>query len=226
MPSRVYPLALLALLQVLLPGVSLLGHLCGVALGYVFVWGYLDACLLSPSLAGAAERSLFLPLSRSHAFVHAAGLPDPRASSGLPRWSTPGAPAAAAHAAGGGGGGGEPGGGGGGGGGAAAALASGWGVRAPPWVSTLLAAAREAAAVPASASGAAPPGSVVVVGLGQTPVAAPAGRLLGGAGSRSSCAVSGEGIVSRERDATGGGGKDGGGDEASGAGGAAAQHHT
>lgn len=47
MPKLWYPLALALVLQLLSPGLSLLGHLSGIALGYALVYGYLQR--LSPS---------------------------------------------------------------------------------------------------------------------------------------------------------------------------------
>lgn len=47
MPKRWYPWALAAILQLLSPGLSLLGHLSGILLGYALVYGHLQR--LSPS---------------------------------------------------------------------------------------------------------------------------------------------------------------------------------
>jgi membrane associated rhomboid family serine protease len=40
-PAKYYPVALLAILQLIIPGISLLGHASGLIAGYLFVWGWL-----------------------------------------------------------------------------------------------------------------------------------------------------------------------------------------
>ena len=91
-PTRYYPLALLAVLQLLLPSASLLGHLAGVLVGYAFVWGWLNWLVLSPSAVGALERARCTgSLVARPNFILSVGLPDPHGG-GLPRWITaPGA---------------------------------------------------------------------------------------------------------------------------------------
>jgi hypothetical protein len=88
-PTRYYPLALLALLQLLLPSASLLGHLSGVLVGYAYAWGWLNVLVLSSGAVGAVERARFVaPLvQRFPTFILSAGLPDPHGG-GLPRWLT------------------------------------------------------------------------------------------------------------------------------------------
>ena len=49
-PGYVYPWALLVLVQLILPNVSFLGHLCGILMGKFQVYGYLDYLLVSESL--------------------------------------------------------------------------------------------------------------------------------------------------------------------------------
>lgn len=91
-PTRWYPLALLALLQLLLPNASVLGHLSGVLVGYAFIWGWLNWCVLGQGSVSALERSTVLAstVARS-SFIFSAGLLDPHGG-GLPRWITaPGA---------------------------------------------------------------------------------------------------------------------------------------
>jgi hypothetical protein len=87
-PTRYYPLALLAVLQLLLPAASLLGHLAGVLVGYAFVWGWLNWLVLSSAAVGALERARCIAavVSRPN-FILSAGLPDPHGG-GLPRWIT------------------------------------------------------------------------------------------------------------------------------------------
>ena len=49
MPSRLYPWALLVAMQVLIPGVSFLGHLGGILVGDLELRGFLDVLLPSPA---------------------------------------------------------------------------------------------------------------------------------------------------------------------------------
>jgi hypothetical protein len=127
-PTRYYPLALLALLQLLLPSASLLGHLSGVLVGYAYAWGWLNWAVLPPSVVGLLERArCAASLVARPNFILAAGLPDPHGG-GLPRWIT------------------APGAGGGGGDGGVA-----W--RPPAWLSRAWAQASAAAGMPAAAGG-------------------------------------------------------------------------
>lgn len=128
-PSRYYPLALLAILQLLLPAASLLGHLAGVIVGYAFAWGWLNRLVLPPAAVGALERARCAGsvVARSN-FILSAGLPDAHGG-GLPRWIT--APGSAE------------------GGGVA--------LRAPAWLSRAWAQASAAVGLPSGGSGAAAP---------------------------------------------------------------------
>ncbi|CDF34719.1 unnamed protein product [Chondrus crispus] len=72
MPKRWYPWALAAILQLLSPRLSILGHLSGIVLGYALVYGYLNR--LSPSdykledfeiTTGLASMPLWQPLTTS-----------------------------------------------------------------------------------------------------------------------------------------------------------------
>jgi len=55
LPPRVYPFAVAFLIQFLLPHISALGHGCGIAVGYLYSFGYLDALMLTRARAAAAE---------------------------------------------------------------------------------------------------------------------------------------------------------------------------
>lgn len=48
-PAKVYPWILLALISLLLPNISFLGHLCGILSGLLFVSGTMEALLPSPA---------------------------------------------------------------------------------------------------------------------------------------------------------------------------------
>ncbi len=87
-PTRWYPLALLALLQLLLPDASMLGHLAGVLVGYAFIWGYLNWAVLSGTTVNTLERARCLntAVARQN-FILVTGLPDAHGG-GLPRWIT------------------------------------------------------------------------------------------------------------------------------------------
>ena len=57
-PSYLYPILVLLLLQILIPGVSFVGHLSGVLTGLLVVFGALSCCFPSRSfIIEAAERS-------------------------------------------------------------------------------------------------------------------------------------------------------------------------
>lgn len=84
--ARYYPLALLLLLQLLLPDASFLGHLAGVLVGYAYAWGWLNWAVLPPAAVTALERRCTAAAARPN-FIFAAGLPDPHGG-GLPRWVT------------------------------------------------------------------------------------------------------------------------------------------
>jgi len=128
-PTRWYPLALLGVLQLLLPTASVAGHLSGVLVGYAFVWGWLNRLLLSPAGLSALERARCCASCVARpAFILSSGLPE-MLGGGPPRW---------AAAAGGGGGAPE--------------------LRAPAWLSRAWAQAREVAAdAGGAAAPAAPP---------------------------------------------------------------------
>ena len=59
LPARYYPWVLLVVWQLLMPGVSFLGHLGGVAAGQVYVWGLLRWAL--PPVAAFQARGPRLP---------------------------------------------------------------------------------------------------------------------------------------------------------------------
>lgn len=43
-PTKLYPWVLMALIQVIMPNISLMGHLCGILAGFLYIYGYLN-CL-------------------------------------------------------------------------------------------------------------------------------------------------------------------------------------
>ncbi|DBB00275.1 hypothetical protein WJX77_004330 [Trebouxia sp. C0004] len=59
-PAQLYPWTLLVLWQVLMPGVSFLGHLCGVLVGQLYVWGLLRWLTPSSSIFQSMESSSWL----------------------------------------------------------------------------------------------------------------------------------------------------------------------
>ena len=68
--SAWYPIALLMTIQLIMPGISFLGHASGIVAGYLYVKGYLNLILLSSEQATAIERSALLaPLTRMESFV-------------------------------------------------------------------------------------------------------------------------------------------------------------
>jgi membrane associated rhomboid family serine protease len=67
--SAWYPVALLVTIQLIMPGVSFLGHASGIVAGYLYVKGYLNLILLSSERAAAIEQSAIAPLTRMESFV-------------------------------------------------------------------------------------------------------------------------------------------------------------
>ncbi|KAA6419215.1 MAG: hypothetical protein FRX49_10954, partial [Trebouxia sp. A1-2] len=59
-PAQLYPWTLLVLWQVIMPGVSFLGHLCGVLVGQLYVWGLLRWLTPSSSTFQSMESSSWL----------------------------------------------------------------------------------------------------------------------------------------------------------------------
>eukprot|EP00002_Diphylleia_rotans_P013117 TRINITY_DN2555_c0_g1_i2.p1 TRINITY_DN2555_c0_g1~~TRINITY_DN2555_c0_g1_i2.p1 ORF type:complete len:433 (-),score=89.36 TRINITY_DN2555_c0_g1_i2:215-1513(-) len=55
-PTKYYPWILLIVLQVIMPNVSFLGHLCGILCGYLYMMGYLNGISLSPTTVAKIER--------------------------------------------------------------------------------------------------------------------------------------------------------------------------
>ncbi|KAK9809019.1 hypothetical protein WJX72_008009 [[Myrmecia] bisecta] len=66
-PAKLYPWALMVFWQLVMPGVSFLGHLCGVLMGQLYVWGYLNRLMLS----GAAIQ--WLEAARPVSYVYNLG---------------------------------------------------------------------------------------------------------------------------------------------------------
>jgi len=56
-PTKFYPWALLILFQIIMPGVSFLGHLAGMLAGYLYVFGYLNKLMLPASILNGIESS-------------------------------------------------------------------------------------------------------------------------------------------------------------------------
>lgn len=59
-PAHLYPWTLLVLWQVIMPGVSFLGHLCGVLVGQLYVWGLLRWLTPSNTMFQTVESASWL----------------------------------------------------------------------------------------------------------------------------------------------------------------------
>ncbi|KXZ55011.1 hypothetical protein GPECTOR_3g174 [Gonium pectorale] len=69
-PAQLYPWALLVFWQLLMPSVSFVGHLSGVVVGQLWVWGYLRPLALSRSATAWLEESCLLgPFIRMPSFI-------------------------------------------------------------------------------------------------------------------------------------------------------------
>lgn len=75
-PAWVYPLVMLVLMSVVVPGVSLVGHLSGLLVGYVYAKGFLNWFTLKRSwLIAIEELEFLLPITRATMFVRCARQP-------------------------------------------------------------------------------------------------------------------------------------------------------
>jgi len=58
-PTKIYPWVLLIVLQIIMPGVSFVGHLSGILIGYLYSYGYLDRLQFSSTTLSSIESSCF-----------------------------------------------------------------------------------------------------------------------------------------------------------------------
>jgi hypothetical protein len=73
-PARMYPFVLLVAIQLLMPGISFLGHVSGVIVGLLLVYGPATVALPSPSFLEYLEGSTICGcLSKSNAYVRTTG---------------------------------------------------------------------------------------------------------------------------------------------------------
>lgn len=92
-PTKYYPWILLVMLQVIMPNVSFMGHLCGILVGYMYCRGLLNAILLSPErIAWCESKWPVSSLTRQSAYITGS-------SYSLPAPATSSAPAGGASAA-------------------------------------------------------------------------------------------------------------------------------
>lgn len=83
-PAAVYPWALLVFWQLIMPGASFLGHLCGVLIGQLYMWGLLKWLLLPDRAVRLIEGSrLCAPVYSRTSFIAASG-PLSAATGGAP----------------------------------------------------------------------------------------------------------------------------------------------
>ena len=69
-PRKWYAIVYLILMSVLIPGVSFIGHLCGILSGYLFVFGYLNWIIPMHCLVAMEKSFLGSLLKKSSAFVY------------------------------------------------------------------------------------------------------------------------------------------------------------
>lgn len=75
-PAKWYAWILLILFQLLMPNVSLLGHLCGILSGFAYTYGLFDPLLLGSSTYSAVESSwLMASCVRRSRFIVGGGMP-------------------------------------------------------------------------------------------------------------------------------------------------------
>jgi len=86
-PAKIYPWALLVILQFIMPGISFLGHLSGILSGVLYVYGYLNIFLLSNATLSKIESSLGWIVMRD-GYITNPGLGAPSSNSSLPSRSS------------------------------------------------------------------------------------------------------------------------------------------
>ena len=69
-PRKWYAIVYLILMSVLIPGVSFIGHLCGILSGYLFVFGYLNWLIPMHCLVALERSSVCSVMKKSSAFVY------------------------------------------------------------------------------------------------------------------------------------------------------------
>jgi len=68
-PAKLYPWALLIFMQVIVPNASFMGHLSGILVGYLYIYGGLDRLKLSASTLNKIESRFLSRLVRSPMFI-------------------------------------------------------------------------------------------------------------------------------------------------------------
>jgi len=68
-PAKLYPWALLIFMQVIVPNASFMGHLSGILVGYLYIYGGLDKLKLSPSTLNKIESRFLSRLVRSPMYI-------------------------------------------------------------------------------------------------------------------------------------------------------------
>ena len=69
-PRKWYAIIYLILMSVLIPGVSFIGHLCGILSGSLFVFGYLNWAIPMHCLVAMEKGFIGSVLKKSNAFVY------------------------------------------------------------------------------------------------------------------------------------------------------------
>ena len=69
-PRKWYAIVYLILMSVLIPGVSFVGHLCGIISGYLFVFGYLNWLIPMHCLVAVEKSFVGSLMKKSSAFVY------------------------------------------------------------------------------------------------------------------------------------------------------------
>lgn len=68
-PAKIYPWALLIIWQLLIPGLSFVGHLSGLLVGQMKVWGWIKLLEINDGIVGFLERSIFASCHHSSNFI-------------------------------------------------------------------------------------------------------------------------------------------------------------
>eukprot|EP00250_Pteridium_aquilinum_P002184 c12381_g1_i1 orf=563-1768(-) len=90
-PAKWYAWILLILFQLLMPNVSLLGHLCGILSGFAYTYGLFNPLLLGSSTYSAVESSwLMASCARRPGFIVGGGMPTASLPTAVPSSSNTG----------------------------------------------------------------------------------------------------------------------------------------
>ena len=72
-PKSIYPIVLLIIIQFLFSGVSFIGHLSGMLIGYLWIYGFIDLILPSSQRIERWENGILKPISSLTGYINNRG---------------------------------------------------------------------------------------------------------------------------------------------------------